>query len=165
MDYSQVNTINLWLEDNNFAVDDSNVDSFVVATTELKFMKSFCEFPYITEGQLIKFSEESGLSCNQINCWFNKKRLQNNISWSPSEIDYAKSIILNYNKKKQNNGDSLKKVASHKGRSISNIPSEESVASTSQIETVNSESLAENLVDIFILFIYVLCQNVCYSNM
>ena len=159
MDYSQVNRVDLWLEDKNYAVDDSNVDSFVVATTELKFMKSFCEFPYITEGQLIKFSEESGLSCNQINCWFNKKRLQNNISWSPSEIDYAKSIILNYNKKKQNNGDSLKKVASHKGRSISNIPSEESVASISQIETVNSESLPENLVDIFIC---VLCQSVSY---
>ena len=155
MDYSQVNRVDLWLEDKNYAVDDSNVDSFVVATTELKFMKSFCEFPYITEGQLIKFSEESGLSCNQINCWFNKKRLQNNISWSPSEIDYAKSIILNYhNKKRQNNGDSLEKVASHKRRNISNIPSKKFVASISQIETLSSESLAGDS-----------CQNVSYFYM
>ena len=45
MDYSQVNRVDLWLEDNNYDVDDSNVDSFVVATTELIFMKAFCEFP------------------------------------------------------------------------------------------------------------------------
>ena len=53
-------------------------------------------------------------------------------------------------------------MASRKGRSISYIPSEESVTSTSQIETLNSESLADDLVDIFILFIYVLYQSVSY---
>jgi len=147
MDYCQVKTVDLWLEENNYSVDDgSYADSFVVATTELKLMKAFCEFPYLTEDQLIKLSEESGLSCNQIKCWFNKKRLQNYISWSPSEIDYAKSIILNYhNKKKQNNRDSLKKVASHNERNISNIPSKKFVASISQIETLHSESSAGDL--------------------
>jgi len=145
MDYCQVKTVDLWLEDNNFAVDDgSYAESFFRATTELKFMKAFCEFPYLTEDQLKKLSEESGLSCKQINCWFNKKRLQNNISWSPSDIDYAKSIILNHNKKRQNNGDSLKKVASHNERNISNIPSKK-FGSISQKQTLKSASLTGNL--------------------
>ena len=153
----QANTVNLWLSEYNFPVKDNYPgDNFITPTIELKFMEAFCEFPYLTKGQLMEFSENFGLPLTQILCWFNNRRLHYNISWSPLEIDYAKSIIRKYDEKqKQNNGDSLKKVALDNGNETTDMSSMESAASNSQAKDLNFASSSGNLVDIFILFIYV----------
>ena len=157
MQYCKANTVNLWLLKNSYLVkDNSPRDNFLPATIELKFMEAFCKFPYLSEGQLREFSENFGLSLNQILHWFSKTRLQYNISWHPLDIDYAKSIIKKHDeKKKQKNGDGFWKVALNNGNETTNMPSMDSAASNRQVKDLNSAFSSGNLVDIFILFIYV----------
>ena len=153
----KANTVDLWLLKNSYIIKYNSLgDNFIPAIIELRLMEAFCKFPYLTEDQLREFSENFGLPLNQILNWFSKTRLQNNISWNPLHIDYAKSIIKMYEeKKKQKNRDSLKKVALNNGIETTNITSMDFAASSSQAEDLNSASSSGNLVDIFILFIYV----------
>ena len=46
----KANTVNLWLLQNSYLVkDNSPRDNFLPATIELRLMKAFCKFPYLTE--------------------------------------------------------------------------------------------------------------------
>ena len=150
----KANTVNLWLLKNSYLVNgNSGGDNYIYpAAIEIKFMEAFCKFPYLTEGQLKEFAENSGLSLTQILHWFIKKRLQYNISWNPLDIDYAKSIIRKHEeKKKLKNGDGLKKATLNNGDETTDMPSMESAASNSHAEDLNSASSSGNMVDIFIL--------------
>ena len=153
----KANTVDLWLLKNSYIIKYNSLgDNFIPANIELRLMEAFCKFPYLTENQLREFPEKFGLSLDQILNWFSKTRLQNNISWNPLHIDYAKSIIKKHDeKKKQKNGDRLRKVGLNNGNETTNMPSMDSAASNRQVEDLNSASSSGNLVDIFILFIYV----------
>ena len=157
MQYCKANTVNLWLLKNSYLVKDNSLgDNFIPATIELRLMEAFCKFPYLTENQLGEFPEKFGLSLDQILNWFSKTRLQNNISWNPLDIDYAKSIIKKHDeKKKQKNRDGLRRATLNNGDETTDMPSMESAASNSQAKDLNFASSSGNLVDIFILFIYV----------
>ena len=152
MEVYKVNTEDMWLEENNYAVTDkSSADNYFPPTTELEFMKVFCEFPYPSEAQLKEFSEKFGLSYKFIERWFNMKRLQNQISWSPSGIEHAKSIIAaSKYQQKQNNGEGLRNVASHDDKNISEMPSGGTVGSTSQDTDVKIASSSEIFVNILV---------------
>ena len=153
----KANTVDLWLLKNSYIIKYNSLgDNFIPANIELRLMEAFCKFPYLTENQLLEFPEKFGLSLDQILNWFSKTRLQNNISWNPLRIDYAKSIIKKYEeKKKQKNGDGLKTVALKNGNKTTDMAFMDSAASNSLAEDLNSASSSGNLVDIFILFIYV----------
>ena len=72
----QANTANWWFLENNYLVEDNSPgDNFIYSYHYWnKIYESFLWISYLTEGQLKEFSENSGLSLNQILRWFNKKR-------------------------------------------------------------------------------------------
>ena len=51
---SVLNHFDLWLKENHYSVDyDTFADIFILCATELKLLKAFFKFPYLSEGQLL----------------------------------------------------------------------------------------------------------------
>ena len=150
MNNFQAKTVDIWLKEKKYAVaDEISNNTFISPSTQLELIKIFLDFPYPPETVLAELSYKFVIPFKQLLDWFSNKRIQNRISWSSQEIDYARATILNYNDQMKPN---IEHFSSHDSI-ISDISSKESVDSLTQVKEPILSSTFENLVNIFIMLI------------